>query len=1192
MTTGRQTPFFQQLRQAVLAHDGAGLTDAELMSRFVAQRDGAALEALIRRHGSMVWSVCRRVLSNEQDAEDAFQASFLVLVRNAASIRPREQVGNWLYGTAYRTALKARTTDARRRARERRAAEMIPTQAEADADWSDLLPVLDQELNRLPDKYRTALVLCELEGRSRKEAARQLGIPEGTLSSRLATGRRMLAKRLGRPGLALSAGALAATTAVPPSLMASTVKTSSLVAAGTAAAGVVSVRVAALAEGVVRAMFLSKLTVGAALLAVVAVLAAGAGGAAYCAAAAAPKPQPQTPPVAAVQAKEKDVNKDDGKGEAPPPWGEAVDGVQARLRPAEARWDAGAPPEFILDLRNQGEKEPYQCRVPNFCMIEWDGKWYRWGGSDELECKSTVLEPGKQIDDWVKVSLKVPWLKGRPESIKGSEPLEISAGKHKLRVSFTFEPAGFLLDKKGLKTEVVPNIKREQGIFVVSQVVNVEVGKESAWGEAADGVEARIRTPKIVWTEGEAPMFSLDLRNQGQRRPHGLRIPFDAEIEVDGTWYLYGGPIDFKAADTPLPSHRQIDDWVKVTPDKYWTSKSANPVRGPKDHLSLPPGKHTIRLAFRLEGDKPIRPVTGPLEVEIVKKDEPVWGDAVDGVQARIRTAKPVWGSKEAPTFSLDLRNQGKKTPDQRRVPLDCQIEVDKVWYSFELPSGPYVSVGFPLKPGEQVNDWTIVTPDEHWTSLTPEKKRFPLPPGKHTIRIAYQLQGTTPAIRPISGPLEIEISKLDESAWGEAVDGVQVRLRVSKLPGGAPGSRDFALDVRNQGEHDVGQCRVPNFCEVEWDGKWYTFPNTELDCKAFNLAAGKQVDDWVKTSLDENWERLPGRKGDDPPSRGYVMAEALTVAPGKHTVRVAFVFNEKIRPISQPAVFELGKESEWGEAVDGVQARIRTPRVVWAAGEEPTFHLDLRNQGKKTPDQRRVPYDCQIEVDKVWYSFDEPSGPYVSVGDPLKPGWEVDDWTIVSPDKDWGSFPGKAQHFPLPPGKHTIRIAYQLQGTTPAIRPISGQLEIEVSVRPAAEVPAAGGKAPPAKEFAPPALGRKGSRLVPVVSAKFDKVPLAEALANLADESGTNVILAAYAAKEGETKVTANLTGVPLDTAVIILADMADLKLVRLGNVYYVTSRAARPRLEAEEQKRLTKENKQYSDEPGPPANKTDADK
>jgi RNA polymerase sigma factor (sigma-70 family) len=323
MTTGRHSQVFQQLRQAVLAHDGAGLTDADLMARFVTRRDGAALEALIRRHGSMVWSVCRRVLSNEQDAEDAFQASFLVFVRKAASIRGRAQVGNWLYGVAYRTALKARSATALRRNKERRAAAMTPAQTPTEEKWTEWLPLLDQELARLPDKYRTALVLCELEGRPRKEAARQLGIPEGTLSSRLATGRRMLAKRFGRPGLALSAGALAASAVVPPTLLASTIKSASLIATGQAAvAGVVSVRVASLAEGVIKAMLLTRISAGVVLLTVAAVLAAGTGTAVYCAPAGRPDAKPPAAPVASVQHLEGKKDKEEVKKEETE-WGEA-----------------------------------------------------------------------------------------------------------------------------------------------------------------------------------------------------------------------------------------------------------------------------------------------------------------------------------------------------------------------------------------------------------------------------------------------------------------------------------------------------------------------------------------------------------------------------------------------------------------------------------------------------------------------------------------------------------------------------------------------------------------------------------------------------------------------------------------------------------------------------------------------------
>ncbi len=156
----------------------------------------------------MVWGVCRRLLSHH-DAEDAFQATFIVLVRKASSIVPREMVGNWLYGVAHQTALQARRTAARRRAREVQVTEMPDTEPQQDR-WADLQPLLDEELSRLPDHYRAVIVLCDLEGRTRKEVARQLGCPEGTVASRLARARAMLAKRLTQRGVALSAGALAA----------------------------------------------------------------------------------------------------------------------------------------------------------------------------------------------------------------------------------------------------------------------------------------------------------------------------------------------------------------------------------------------------------------------------------------------------------------------------------------------------------------------------------------------------------------------------------------------------------------------------------------------------------------------------------------------------------------------------------------------------------------------------------------------------------------------------------------------------------------------------------------------------------------------------------------------------------------------------------------------------------------------
>jgi RNA polymerase sigma factor (sigma-70 family) len=286
----------QQVRRGALL----GLTDGQLLAYFIERRDEAAFEALVRRHGLMVLGVCRRVLRDLHDAEDAFQATFLVLARKAASLRSRELVGNWLYGTAYRTAQEARATIARRRARERQVEDMPDPRAEPEPAWRELLPLLDQELSRLPDRYRVPVVLCELEGKTRKDVARLLGLPEGTLSWRLARARKLLARRLARYGLTLSGGALAVVLAegataacVTSALATSTAKAAALASGGDVlAAGVVPARVIALTEGVMKTMLLSKLKTVVAVAFVV-VVSVGAVGLTYGPGVAQAPPAPK-----------------------------------------------------------------------------------------------------------------------------------------------------------------------------------------------------------------------------------------------------------------------------------------------------------------------------------------------------------------------------------------------------------------------------------------------------------------------------------------------------------------------------------------------------------------------------------------------------------------------------------------------------------------------------------------------------------------------------------------------------------------------------------------------------------------------------------------------------------------------------------------------------------------------------------
>ncbi len=280
----------QVLRQLnTLFHCGVAgpLRDKELLEQFVAGSEEsaeAAFTALVDRHGAMVLGVCRRVLGNRHAAEDAFQATFLVLARKASEIARREQLASWLYGVARRAALDARARAARRHAREKRLSIMSSPESIDEIDKNELSSILDEELGRLPERHRAAIVLCELEGLSRREAAGRLGVSEGTLSSRLARAKTRLRERLSRRGLALSAAILASALTqdvraltVPPSLVNSTIQIATLVASGSSLAGVTSAPVVTLTEGVLKAMLLSKLKFAFLALVTVALVMTGAG---------------------------------------------------------------------------------------------------------------------------------------------------------------------------------------------------------------------------------------------------------------------------------------------------------------------------------------------------------------------------------------------------------------------------------------------------------------------------------------------------------------------------------------------------------------------------------------------------------------------------------------------------------------------------------------------------------------------------------------------------------------------------------------------------------------------------------------------------------------------------------------------------------------------------------------------------
>jgi cytochrome c peroxidase len=290
MTRTAGSPILHVIRRAVEDQRLKELPDQELLRRFSTGRDEAAYSALLRRHGPMVLDICRNMLGNEADAEDAFQATFLVLAQRAGAIRKTSAVGSWLHGVAYRTALRAQAEFARRHKHEARASAQPPGVPSDDLTWREVQQALHAELNRLSECYRAPLVLCYLEGRTHDEAALLLGVSRATVKKRLEFARALLRQRLVRRGLGPAALLVAAawpaarTSAQPPSaLVSGTVKGATLVAAGQSmAGGAISAKVIALSHEVLKTMVLTRLKRLGVVLLAVALAGTGTGVLTYC----------------------------------------------------------------------------------------------------------------------------------------------------------------------------------------------------------------------------------------------------------------------------------------------------------------------------------------------------------------------------------------------------------------------------------------------------------------------------------------------------------------------------------------------------------------------------------------------------------------------------------------------------------------------------------------------------------------------------------------------------------------------------------------------------------------------------------------------------------------------------------------------------------------------------------------------
>lgn len=334
--------FLKCLRRAVAPAADSGLGDAALLERFVADGDAAAFELLVWRHGPMVLGVCRRLLGHEQDSEDAFQATFLTLVRKARGIARREAVGAWIYRVAYRIACRAR---ARRPRFEPLVAELPAP--DADDRLGELCPLLDEEIDRLPSRYRRPLVLCYLNGKTSREAALELGCPEGTVVSWLSRARQKLRSRLARRGVALPAGAVATlllqerADAVPTVLVQAIVRVAVPYAAGKSAVGLgISAQAAALTQGALQAMWMTNLKMVTLGLLALGILGSGLG-----ALALRPRPAAAVGPEDAVAqspnktpAEQKPADRERDRRTEIEKTQQTLDELEATFRDHEARW--------------------------------------------------------------------------------------------------------------------------------------------------------------------------------------------------------------------------------------------------------------------------------------------------------------------------------------------------------------------------------------------------------------------------------------------------------------------------------------------------------------------------------------------------------------------------------------------------------------------------------------------------------------------------------------------------------------------------------------------------------------------------------------------------------------------------------------------------------------------------------------
>jgi RNA polymerase sigma factor (sigma-70 family) len=537
MASGPLRGVLRHIRKLAGAPDLAEPSDADLLKRFAYQQDGEAFADLVQRHGPMVLGVCRRILRNADDADDAFQATFLILVRKAAGIARPGALGCWLHEVALRTALRARAQAAVRKQHERQVPEMPQSDFLAAVAWRDLQPVLDEEIARLPARYREPFVLCYLQEQTYEQTAGQLHCLPGTVSRRLAQAREMLRKRLTRRGLSLPAGVLAAALAessaravVMTPLVTTTVQAALASAAGKGAAAL-SGPVAALVEGGLHAMTVTKVKTIVGVCLAVGLLCAGAGLVAREALTpAAPESGPQT---AAVVSK----SKKDAKPAVQKQTGDTV-AVTGRVVGPDGK-PVPAARLLVLDMPEKFKRYPYPAEEEVRMEIKDQGRSDA-GGRFRLHVPRQPIK--REIS---------PVIAARAEGY-GLGMVPITAGMGKKEIVLQLPP------EKVLRVRLVDL----QGVPAKNVVLRLSAVLEKKAGEEPLGViELASRLP------GWFPPLRTDA--EGRIEVHGVGPKQAARVLVSDkrfapTTLVLGQPLESAKSGAEKPAPSEDKEIVKI----------------------------------------------------------------------------------------------------------------------------------------------------------------------------------------------------------------------------------------------------------------------------------------------------------------------------------------------------------------------------------------------------------------------------------------------------------------------------------------------------------------------------------------------------------------------------------------------------------------------------------------------------